>query len=485
MSRHSKSLRVTFKGKDNEDDVSTPRRSRFSSKPRYIVDNEDLSMKEDDKDEEYEEEEEEDLQMGQGDAEEEEEEEDLQMGQGDAEEEEEEDEEVGVGAEEDEEEGEHEGSETNEGSKLKNDPSIKLSDSHRLMKPIPTRGRPPKRRFGRSASPDLSKAGVGFTTSIPSNSKRPRLPYPVDDQGSPLPVVNDEYTLPDDSEGEEKITKDGDLLGGRQFLVRTFTLTGRGQTKYMLSTEPARAVGFRDSYLFFQYHPNLYKLVISQEDRNDLIDRGVIPYSYRSRAIALVTARSVYKEFGAKIVVDGKNITDDYYAAKLRTEGRVVEGTYAREPLAKVPGRSVDGLDFSMSNVNPARIAVEFFDKKNHNIAPGSNISATNWLYQHAAACSRFNSDLFYDRERVLLIENLGLRDSYTNTLHLPQSTQSTKVLDFRKVTAKTDDIVYSTYIRDNDVARRKTGPCGCSIRVVRRHCQRRGKKCYYTTARV
>ena len=72
-----------------------------------------------------------------------------------------------------------------------------------------------------------------------------------------------------------KITKEGDLLGGRQFVVRTFTVHSRGQVKYMLSTEPARAVGFRDSYLFFQYHPNLYKLIISQSERDDLISRGV------------------------------------------------------------------------------------------------------------------------------------------------------------------------------------------------------------------
>lgn len=166
---------------------------------------------------------------------------------------------------------------------------------------LPSRGRPPKRK----------KEDDG------SDPKRQRLPYPVDEKGRPLPIINDEYALPEDPEGELKITKEGDLLGGRQFVVRTFTVHSRGQVKYMLSTEPARAVGFRDSYLFFQYHPNLYKLIISQSERDDLISRGVLPYSYRNRAIALVTARSVFREFGAKVIVDGKNITDDYYAKKL------------------------------------------------------------------------------------------------------------------------------------------------------------------------
>ncbi|SCU92309.1 LAFA_0F09428g1_1 [Lachancea sp. 'fantastica'] len=328
------------------------------------------------------------------------------------------------------------------------------------------RGRPPKRKNTAVDTTlpliDSSKLENGGTNNNNNGGapKRPHLSFPVDENGDPLPVVNDEYTLPDDAEGDTKINRDGDLLGGRQFLVRTFTLSSRGERKYMLSTEPARAVGFRDSYLFFQYHSNLYKLTISQDERNDLIHRGIIPYSYRTRTITLVAARGVFKEFGAKIIVDGKNITDDYYAQRLRDEGRVVEGSYAREPPASFRG-GANGLAFSRSGFNPAKNAVDFFDKRNHNIAPSSNISSTNWLYQHAAACSRFNSDLFYDRERVLLIEHQGLRDSYTNTLHLPQSTQSTKVLSY---TQDADDkpadggVVYETIIADKDLTRRCIG---------------------------
>ncbi|SCU94705.1 LADA_0G10506g1_1 [Lachancea dasiensis] len=326
----------------------------------------------------------------------------------------------------------------------------------------PRRGRPPKRKNTaiETALPiiDTKNNADGATNGAP---KRPHLSFPIDENGDPLPVVNDEYALPDDQEGDTKINRDGDLLGGRQFLVRSFTLTTRGERKYMLSTEPARAVGFRDSYLFFQYHPNLYKLTISQDERNDLIHRGVIPYSYRTRTITLVSARGVFKEFGAKIIVDGRNITDDYYVARLREEGRVVEGTFARESSSNPRGMGGSGYKFSSSGINPAKNAVEFFDKRNHNITPGNNISSTNWLYQHAAACSRFNSDLFYDRERVLLIEHQGLRDPYTNTLHIPQSTQSTQVLRYIQDSAnapRDNCLVYETLIEDKDVTRRSIG---------------------------
>src|SRR5262249_26815676 len=66
---------------------------------------------------------------------------------------------------------------------------------------------------------------------------------PVDEAGNTLNIVNDEVELPEDPEGEEKIDKNGELKGGREYRVRTFTLLGRGKRLYMLSTEPARCIG--------------------------------------------------------------------------------------------------------------------------------------------------------------------------------------------------------------------------------------------------
>ena len=304
-----------------------------------------------------------------------------------------------------------------------------------------------------------------------SKFKKPVFPG-IDDAEenlNPLKVVNEEYVLPDDPEGETKITADGDLLGGREFLVRTFTLTEKGNRKFMLATEPARIVGFRDSYLFFQTHPNLYKFILNQTQKNDLIDRGVLPHSYRNRQIALVTARGVFKEFGAKIIRGGKHITDDYYASELRTKGNVIEGKLAGDPIDK-SARALETMMYpaSENGINPAKNQVEFFEHRPHGhmsnsniIASGSKLSSTNWLYQHSAACSRFNSDLFYDRVKVLLVDQQGLRDAYTNILHIPESTQSTTVLGWRR--SKNDSpsdtsIVYETVIHDNDLNKPKTG---------------------------
>lgn len=151
---------------------------------------------------------------------------------------------------------------------------------------------------------------------------------PLDKDGNVLEVVDDEVALPEDPEGETKVDKLGNLLGGREFRVRTFKVLDRGERQYMLSTEPARCIGFRDSYLFFQKHRLLYKIIIDDEAKRDLIERDIIPHSYKGRAIGIVTARSVFREFGARIIIGGRKVVDDYHAQEARDRGDV-EGELA------------------------------------------------------------------------------------------------------------------------------------------------------------
>lgn len=159
---------------------------------------------------------------------------------------------------------------------------------------------------------------------------------PLDKEGNMATVKNDEVQLPEDSEGETKVDKMGNLLGDREYRVRVFTISGKGNRLYMLSTEPARCIGFRDSYLFFQKHRQLYKIILAEEAKRDLIERNIIPHSYKGRAIGVVTARSVFREFGARIVIGGRKITDDYQVAAARANGDV-EGEFA-VPEDTLPG---------------------------------------------------------------------------------------------------------------------------------------------------
>ena len=213
---------------------------------------------------------------------------------------------------------------------------------------------------------------------------------PVDKEGNMANVVNDEVELPEDPEGEEKVTKEGELRGEREYRVRTFRIEGKGNRLYMLSTEPARCIGFRDSYLFFQKHKQLYKIIIAEEAKKDLIDRGIIPHSYKGRAIGVVTARSVFREFGSKIIVGGKKVVDDYQVAEARANGDI-EGEFA-VPEDEIPG-GTDPYDRNRyvawhgasSVYHTGGPSVPFLNgkpiesKKRKIIVTGAN-----WMYEHA-----------------------------------------------------------------------------------------------------
>lgn len=182
----------------------------------------------------------------------------------------------------------------------------------------------PKRRGGFRGGRGFGGGRWGKARGGPSHVSQ----VPLDKEGNMANVVDDEVELPEDTEGELKVNKNGHLKDGREYRVRVFTIQGKGDRLYMLSTEPARCIGFRDSYLFFQKHRQLFKIILPEDAKRDLIQRSLIPHSYKGRAIGVVTARSVYREFGARIIIGGKKVTDDYQVAAARANGDV-EGELA------------------------------------------------------------------------------------------------------------------------------------------------------------
>ncbi|KAF2019715.1 nuclear localization protein-like protein NPL6 [Aaosphaeria arxii CBS 175.79] len=281
-------------------------------------------------------------------------------------------------------------------------------------------GTPIKRKRGRPA-------GGGFRgrpRGVPAGPTR----VAIDKEGTMMDVVNDEVDLPDDPEGETKVDKMGNLQGGRDYRVRVFTIGGRGDRLYMLSTEPARCCGFRDSYLFFTKHMKLHKIIIDDTEKRDLIDREVIPHSYKGRAIGVVTARSVFREFGARIVIGGKRVIDDYYAQAARERGEI-EGEIA-EPHDKLPppGEPYNKNQYVAWHGASAvyHTGVPSVPITNGKLPVGPkrkvNITSANWQFEHARSASRFNSVLSQVRK-----ENMqGIYDPHTNLMCFPKITQPT-----------------------------------------------------------
>jgi chromatin structure-remodeling complex protein RSC7 len=247
-------------------------------------------------------------------------------------------------------------------------------------------GTPQKRKRGRPPGPG-SRGGRGARTSYAPQSTKVR----IDKEGTMADVENDEVVVPDDPEGEAKVDKDGNLQGGREYRVRTFTIMNRGKRLYMLSTEPARCCGFRDSYLFFTKHLQLYKVVIEEDEKRNLIEREVIPHSYKGRSIGVVTARSVFREFGARIIVGGKKIIDDYKVTAARGRGDI-EGELA-DPNDRLPA---EGQPYNRNQYVAWHGASAVYHSNLPNIPimngkppPGKRkiqITSANWQFEHARA---------------------------------------------------------------------------------------------------
>ncbi|KAF2121986.1 chromatin-remodelling complex, RSC SWI/SNF subunit Rsc7/Swp82, partial [Lophiotrema nucula] len=140
------------------------------------------------------------------------------------------------------------------------------------------------------------------------------LPRPRIDHANQLDEQGDEFVPTRvDEAGEKKVKPNGDLLEGREYKCLIFYMPNRGGKLFMLATECARVLDYRDSYLLFNKNPNLYKIILNLKEKDDLIDRGILPYTYRSRQIAIVTARSMFRQFGSRLIINGRRVRDDYW----------------------------------------------------------------------------------------------------------------------------------------------------------------------------
>lgn len=208
----------------------------------------------------------------------------------------------------------------------------------------------------------------------------------IDKDGPMYNIINDELELPEDSEGEAKVDKLGYLQGGREYRCRTFTIKGRGERLYMLSTEPARCVGFRDSYLFFTKHRRLFKSIVDDDEKRDLIERELIPHSYKGRSIGVVTARSVFREFGALIIVGGRRFSDDYDLARTRDEG-FEEGQLADPNDRYDPSQPYNKNQYvawfgasQVYHTNQPIVPTQMAEMKKRRVA----VTDVNWMFEHA-----------------------------------------------------------------------------------------------------
>lgn len=281
-----------------------------------------------------------------------------------------------------------------------------------------------------------------------------------DSEGNPIRIENDEVVIPsEDPKGKEKIDELGYLKGGREFKMKTFKLLGQGDRLYMISTEPARLVGFRDSYLLFKTHLTLFKRVCDQDEKMDLIQRGLIPNSYKGRSVNLVTARSIFREFGARMIKGGKKVIDDFWEQRAIDNGDIA-GELA-DPVEAFP--------------NQNKLSSIFGDGIGSGGAGGgaSPLTATpivnyqtdvTWMYQIAQQTQEYNKKLLESRLQATI---RGSRDVYTNLIFYPESTQPKKVVGVDKFDEGSDKLVYDFRMNTRDLKRPVTGLANIPVGII------------------
>jgi hypothetical protein len=158
--------------------------------------------------------------------------------------------------------------------------------------------------------------------TTPTKTVIKALPTVRDHTTDQLGPAGDEYIPREyDEAGEKKVTETGLLQEGRVYRCRTFFVPNRGDKLFMLATECARVLGYRDSYLLFNKNRSLYKIIATQAEKEDLIHQEILPFSYRSRQIAIVTAKSMFRQFGSRVIENGRRVRDDYWETKARKQG--------------------------------------------------------------------------------------------------------------------------------------------------------------------
>ncbi|TIA88429.1 hypothetical protein E3P99_02613 [Wallemia hederae] len=184
-------------------------------------------------------------------------------------------------------------------------------------------------RFGNRRRDEDGTEEINFGF-IPPEKPAPRILRSIG--GNDYWYTEDELEIDDDVRGDQKIDIHGNLLGGRSYKMPTFTSSLRHDREkvYMLSIDAARGAGYKDSLYMFRRNLLLVKLTLEPEEKERLILENKLAANSRSRSVTIVAARNVFKLFGAKVLVNGRHVQDDYYEDKARrfcSDRRIEPGT--------------------------------------------------------------------------------------------------------------------------------------------------------------
>ncbi|ORY98857.1 chromatin remodelling complex Rsc7/Swp82 subunit-domain-containing protein [Syncephalastrum racemosum] len=234
--------------------------------------------------------------------------------------------------------------------------------------------------------------------------------------GTPTAIMTPTPALDNDSDydeiGETKVDRGGNLLGGRQYKVPTFALPERGNMLFMFSKDPAALLGFRDSFVFLKKNPKLVKVHVTDDEKGYLVQQNLLRSTFRTREVSVVTARSVYKQFGHRVLRKGRRGRDDYYYTG-EDEGDL--GDEQSEEEQKDDKAWSPFVLSGRNNLTSRRLVGKV-------VAPATN--ELNYMHHAALSIRNFNTQLCDYRR-----DNPTFFDIHTNVMQLPASKQPVRLL--------------------------------------------------------
>ncbi|KAJ5664597.1 hypothetical protein N7462_011410 [Penicillium macrosclerotiorum] len=227
-----------------------------------------------------------------------------------------------------------------------------------------------------AASPPLASPPDKGT---PTKTLVKALPTVRDHTSDQLNPEGDEYIPKEfDDAGETKVDPMGYPQGGREYKCRTFRVPNRGTKLFMLATECARVLNYRDSYLLFNKNRSLHKIIANQVEKDDLIQQDILPYSYRSRQIAIVSARSMFRQFGSRVIANGRRVRDDYWESKARKQGFTEEDLAGEKRPGATKARDATTTETTTSTLLPLPHHDVIFSNTIDPLPPGLSLDVTD-----------------------------------------------------------------------------------------------------------
>lgn len=178
----------------------------------------------------------------------------------------------------------------------------------------------------------------------------------------------------------------------------------------MFSKDPAALLGFRDSFVFLKKNVKLIKVHIDNVEKGFLVDSNMLRSTFRTREISVVTARSVYKQFGHRIIRKGRRGRDDYYFTEEVDDEEDIqseEEQISKESIDK-PTPLLPLIEIGRNNLAHKPTAQD------------ANITQLNYLHNAAVSARQFNTSLFAYRRA-----NPTNYDLLTNVYQIPENRQT------------------------------------------------------------